>query len=645
MKIIITKIVLLLCCLFGGSLTYLYAGDNDAKEALIQQLESSGHDTIRLKTLCELVDISKPEPVVRKQYVDELLKEAESQQNNLYKCRAYLYHIYMCFNENKQDELQKWLDLLVTLARKEKHYDLMFLGKQCAIDLLVLNQSFEELENEALEMLHEAQTLKNKKGIVLAYQSIARAYRMTGRVKPATEMLEKAYTQSLEFDDYVFSADINNSLIAVYKLLKDYPSLLKSIQERDRIIQKELRRQPYKEQMLQMDFFYLYISYAEYYLAINDLQNVKKYKQLTDKYYSGRYFVNTLRYYEMNKTYYANTEQWEQAIACVDSLIAGYLKVEYSYYNNALLDKAGILLSMNKYEEALPLYEKALTANDSILASIYSRQVDYIKDTHTEEKIQLQTLRLRYYINVSVLVLIAAIIIVLLIFSILKYRINRELRHSEKKMRQIAREVEKVNEVKEAFISNMNNAIREPLTEVVNCSLALASDEEFTKEQRDRASGIISGTATELSQLINDILDLSRLEAGMMKFQVEELSFNSYLEEAIASASANYILQKNIKLKADVNYSVCYDGNWLYRLMRTVFVPIGESERMLSILVEADTEVGEIIVTVYHSILVTATPGQSIIIQNEMNRMLVEHFGGSWEVNRVYVKFTIPLIQ
>ena len=79
--------------------------------------------------------------------------------------------------------------------------------------------------------------------------------------------------------------------------------------------------------------------------------------------------------------------------------------------------------------------------------------------------------------------------------------------------------------------------------------------------------------------------------------------------------------------------------------MRTVFVPIGEPERMLSILVEVDTEEGKIIVTAYHSILVSVNPGQSIVIQNEMNRMLVEHFGGSWEVNRAYVKFTIPLIQ
>lgn len=83
---------------------------------------------------------------------------------------------------------------------------------------------------------------------------------MTGRVKQAGDMLEKAYAQSLEFNDYTISADINNSLIMVYKLLKDYPGLLKCIQERERIIQNEIRRQPDMEQMLHLDFFiYMYL--------------------------------------------------------------------------------------------------------------------------------------------------------------------------------------------------------------------------------------------------------------------------------------------------------------------------------------------------------------------------------------------------
>lgn len=74
------KIILLLSWMFLGGVAYVYAGDSSAKEILMQKLESTGHDTLRLKTLCELVDVCKPEPIVRKQYVDELLKEAESQR-------------------------------------------------------------------------------------------------------------------------------------------------------------------------------------------------------------------------------------------------------------------------------------------------------------------------------------------------------------------------------------------------------------------------------------------------------------------------------------------------------------------------------------------------------------------------------------
>lgn len=291
------------------------------------------------------------------------------------------------------------------------------------------------------------------------------------------------------------------------------------------------------------------------------------------------------------------------------------------------------------------MYEKALKANDSISVSIYNKQVNFIRNTHATEKIQLQTLRFRYYISMSVLILMAVIIIVLLIFSILKYRINRELRKSERKMRRIAQEVEKVNKVKESFISNMNNAIREPLTEVVDCSLALASDKEFTDEQKNRAAGVISKTATELSQLINDILDLSRLEAGMMKFQTAELYFNTYLEEAIGTVSVNKELQINNKLEQGVNYLIRYDGNWLFRLMKTVFIPVDEVPREpLRILIETNMVKNEIMVTVYNSIFITTSPVQNIVIQSEMNRMLVEHFGGAWIVNEEYVQFTIPFV-
>ena len=46
----------------------------------------------------------------------------------------------------------------------------------------------------------------------------------------------------------------------------------------------------------------------------------------------------------------------------------------------------------------------------------------------------------------------------------------------------------------------------------------------------------------------------------------------------------------------------------------------------------------------YNSIFITTSPVQHIVIQSEMNRMLVEHFGGAWIVNEEYVQFTIPFV-
>ena len=99
-------------------------------------------------------------------------------------------------------------------------------------------------------------------------------------------------------------------MIATYKELKNYPGFLKAIQLREEMLLKEVSKRPEQKLKLKIDFFYLYISYAEYYLAIKDLQNAKKYIRLTDEYYSGEYFINKLRYYEVNKSYFVATNQW-----------------------------------------------------------------------------------------------------------------------------------------------------------------------------------------------------------------------------------------------------------------------------------------------------------------------------------------------
>lgn len=75
-------------------------------------------------------------------------------------------------------------------------------------------------------------------------------------------------------------------------------------------------------------------------------------------------------------------------------------------------------------------------------------------------------------------------------------------------MRRMAEETEQANVAKELFLSTISTAISRPLNEVVDGSMALATDNVIDMEDRKRISGSIDKTSTKLMELINNILDL-----------------------------------------------------------------------------------------------------------------------------------------
>ena len=89
---------------------------------------------------------------------------------------------------------------------------------------------------------------------------------------------------------------------------------------------------------------------------------------------------------------------------------------------------------------------------------------------------------------------------------------------------------EEANKAKTAFLSNMSHEIRTPMNAIIGLdSLALSSDElpEETREYLEK----ISESASHLLSLINDILDMSRIEAGRLVLQREEFSFREMLDQ------------------------------------------------------------------------------------------------------------------
>lgn len=87
-------------------------------------------------------------------------------------------------------------------------------------------------------------------------------------------------------------------------------------------------------------------------------------------------------------------------------------------------------------------------------------------------------------------------------------------------------------ELKQSFLANMSHEIRTPLNAIVGYSNLLAdSENDFSEEEKKNFIDIIQRNNNYLLKLINDVLELSRLESGNLLFNMELYPANKIVEE------------------------------------------------------------------------------------------------------------------
>ncbi|MDR0969170.1 MAG: HAMP domain-containing histidine kinase [Lentimicrobiaceae bacterium] len=136
-------------------------------------------------------------------------------------------------------------------------------------------------------------------------------------------------------------------------------------------------------------------------------------------------------------------------------------------------------------------------------------------------------------VSVILFLLVCFLIAIYYIIRINKLKVHLEESGEELK---IAKEkAEEANRLKSAFLANMSHEIRTPLNAIVGFSELLAT-EDSTPEEKAQYGNIIRKNSDTLLHLISDILDISRLESGRIKFEKKIYDIIDICKTSIATS-------------------------------------------------------------------------------------------------------------
>lgn len=152
---------------------------------------------------------------------------------------------------------------------------------------------------------------------------------------------------------------------------------------------------------------------------------------------------------------------------------------------------------------------------------------------------------------------------------------NLELMMARNEIEKKARDLEEVSKYKSEFLANMSHELRTPLNSILILSQLLSNNPEgnLTDKQVEFARTVHS-SGSDLLNLINEILDLSKIEAGMMEIRIENILFDELvggLERIFKPVAANKGIAFNIEIsRQELPESIDTDSQRVQQILKNL---------------------------------------------------------------------------
>ncbi|MCP4119347.1 MAG: response regulator [Desulfobacteraceae bacterium] len=151
---------------------------------------------------------------------------------------------------------------------------------------------------------------------------------------------------------------------------------------------------------------------------------------------------------------------------------------------------------------------------------------------------------------------------------------NNELLRAQDNIKQKAKDLEIASRYKSEFLANMSHELRTPLNSILILSQLFSGNREgnLTEKQVESAKAIHS-SGSDLLKLINDVLDLSKVEAGMLELTLEEVtmaSMSGELTRLFNGVAEDKGVEFVIDLAPDAPDTIFTDSHRLQQILRNL---------------------------------------------------------------------------
>ena len=435
------------------------------------------------------------------------------------------------------------LDSILNYLESTKQYNTYFELERILIKSYLFRGEIRLAIDWSEQMYSKASALSHALGTALALNAISEVYSYTGRNQEAGS----AHVQALEMFDQMSGEGIHVRMLLLE--LVEHNLRIRNLTEAAYFMTR-LNRFPAdslseQEQAVR----HIFNAYCQLFKGSvkTARQHLDEVEHLREKLIPGimqHFLIAEAMYWE-------RIGEYEKSLTTYDAFLhTDYAEINSSLYKEVLQDKADLLVKMGRKEEAYKQYGLVFSYIKSSFEKNYPKEIDQLTTRFQADRLTYQNERDRLFSYRFYLGGIIVCTLVLFLFLYLSWKKIFRLQESKHSQEVMIRKAERAIQKKNMFLSNMSHEVRTPLNAIVGFSDLLKDLDAFSPEEVKQFVETININCTLLLALINDILDLSRIESGTMDFKFGAFNLAFIMQEVHESQRLS--MPRDVELRIEI---------------------------------------------------------------------------------------------